>query len=501
MRIKALLGTLMMSAVVLAGCAADDSTGETQDTRDVPEVPEVPAATAVHRVSGNVTAPDLPIPAGLVPVGTGRYIGTSTFEPSIGADADGCLYMTSYRGTGTGTRIYKSCDQAESWADIGPNLIADGPQGDEPCFRNSNDPFVHVDMDTGRVFSSDLHALVTSTLHYTDDQGDSWTCNVLGGGVPPGVHDHQSITTGTPRTVPTVGYDNVVYYCVNRVSDSWCSASYDGGLGFGPAVTVFAGVANRGPVGGDPLESFCGGLTGHVETDNAGRVFFPKNQCGQAQVGVSEDDGLMWTTHVIDATVGVQAHEVRIAADDADNVYAFWIGADDLPYLSISRDHGVTWEGPHQVGPPDLTAAGRPAIAAGAEGNVVVAYIGMTVEGGRQDPAQEMAWYAYMGVLYDAHEGDPTVFTVKAKEDPIDIGRDCASARCGGIGDFIDATVDRDGRPWAAFGDQCTEGCEDGLDGNVGFVGTLDTGKSMLGDAALLPLDTVAVPANATADP
>lgn len=449
---------------------------------------------APREAGGNATAafvfksnPDL------IPVGAARYLPVSTFEPTIGSDNEGCLFFTHFRGTGTGTRIFMSCDQGAAWTEIGPNL----PTG-QVCFPNSNDPYVHVDRDTGRVFASDLHALVSSTLHYTDDKGGSWQCNPGGGGVPPGVHDHQTVATGEPRTVTTVGYENVVYYCVNRVADSVCSSSLDGGIGFGPLILVYPGVESPGE--GQPPE-LCGGLHGHVETDHAGRVLLPKGQCGKPEVAVSENDGITWSRAIVSSDTGISGHEVRVAADLADNLYAFYIGDDGLPYLSVSTDNGGSWRTPWMVAPPGVTATSFPAVYAGADGKVAVAYIGLTHEAGYDAPAEEMAWNAYVSILYNATDDDPLIATVLANDptDPIARGN-CGNTRCGGLGDFIDMTIDPEGRPWAAFADMCRGACIAGdppenAGGTVAFVGTILQGESLMSDLPLTKLEALPVPA------
>ena len=493
MRVPAALLALLF--VAFAGCIEDDEPTNDPATEPSGRPLAGPTAAVFHRANETGAFPvDVALDADLVPVGTTRPIGDSTFEPTIGSDSDGCLYMTSFRGAGTGTRITMSCDQGASWDIIGPDL----PGGVGPCFPNSNDPYVHVDRDTDRVYSSDLHALLTSTLHYSDDQGASWTCNALGGGLPPGVHDHQTIATGAPRLLVPVGYENMVYYCVNRVIDSVCASSLDGGLGFGPFILVYPGLESPGE--GAPPE-LCGGLHGHVETDHAGRVYLPKGQCGRVEVAVSGDDGLTWRRSVVSATTGISGHEVRVAADTADNMYAFWIGGSGdggqggKPFLSVSRDHGLTWTQPIMVGPPELTTAGLPAVYAGNEGRVAFAYVGITNEGGRDSDPATRTWNGYIGVVYDALSPDPVVATVTANDpaDPLHRGQSCWSDRCGGLGDFIDITITPAGRPWAAFSDQCDEACAaDPAAGNSGgsrgVVGTFATGRSLTTGESLAPL-------------
>lgn len=495
---------VLLLSVTLAGCA-DDPSSSGDDGDDAPlgsaRPIDLPTAAVFHAAGGNgsIEVPVL-LDEALVPVGGLAYTGFTTFEPTVGSDSDGCLYMTHFRGTGTGTRIVMSCDLGGNWTDIGPDL----PTG-EPCFPNSNDPYVHVDRDTDRVFSSDLHALVSSTLHFTDDQGESWTCNALGGGLPPGVHDHQTIATGTPRTLTTVGYDNMVYYCVNRVADSVCASSVDGGLGFGPFVLVYPGVESPGEGAAPEL---CGGLHGHVETDHAGRVYLPKGQCGNVEVAVSEDDGLTWSRSVLSTETGVSGHEVRVAADEADNMYAFWIGANTeggqggKPFLSVSTDHGQTWSEPQMVAPPEVTTAGLPAVYAGAEGMVAFAYAGVTTEGGRDSDPDSRMWNGYLGVSYDALNLTPTFATVSVNDpaDPLHVGQSCWSDRCGGLGDFIDVAIDGEGRPWAAFSDNCDADCAadpsgGNSGGSQGVLGTFTSGRSLRTGEALPSLE-LGVPAS-----
>ena len=495
----------LLALTTLSGCAADDASEDDEAPMGSAR-PLALANAAVYHLApatpelNSTLALVVKADLDLVPVGAARYLPVSTFEPTIGSDPDGCLFFTHFRGTGTGTRIFMSCDQAATWQEIGPGLPI-GVAGAQPCFPNSNDPYVHVDRDTGRVFASDLHALVTSTLHYTDDKGESWQCNPIGGGLPPGGQDHQTVATGKPRNLQTIGYENIVYYCINRVADSTCASSLDGGIGFGPQILVYPGVESPGD--GQP-PTLCGGLHGHVETDHAGRVLMPKGQCGHPEVAVSEDDGLTWDRAIVSSETGVRGHEVRVAADLADNLYAFYIGADDLPYLGVSTDHGQSWRTPLMVAPPGVTVASFPAVYAGADGKVAVAYIGLTDPLGYETPGENMTWNAYMTIVYDALAETPLLATVLANDpsDPIARGP-CGNTRCGGLGDFIDLTIDPEGRPWAAFADMCRGDClqpgaAENAGGTIAFTGTLLQGESLLGPLALTKLEPLPVPAPST---
>lgn len=495
------LAVMAVALLSFAGCAdnADDREGDGERFEPSQHPLDLPTAAYYHTPPREFGGPAMyalvtPGNASLVPVGGANYLPVSTFEPSIGSDPDGCLYFshsfTRPEGTASGTRIFMSCDQGLTWKEIGPYL----PVGGQDCLANGTDPYVHVDRDTGRVFASDLHFLLSSTLHFTDDKGATWTCNPAGAGTPPGVHDHQSVATGPSRVLSTVGYDNVVYYCVNRVADSACSSSLDGGVGFGPLIPVYPGVES--PSEGE-VPVLCGGLTGQVETDHAGRVLLPKNQCGHPEVAVSEDNGLTWTRHIVSTITGVQGlgHMVRVAADQADNLYAFYIGADGLPYLARSDTNGRSWNDPWMVASPGVTATGFPAVYAAGENRVAFAYIGMTHPSGYEAPVEEMAWNAYIGIIENASEDHPTIATVTANHpgDPIDRGRPCGRIWCTALGDFIDLTITPEGRPYASFADMCFKECStpegtQSTGGTYGFAGTFMSGPSLLDGTPLTPM-------------
>jgi hypothetical protein len=477
MRSTPIAAIIVIASMVLSGCLTgenpSDKKGDTNPTGNLP-LPKITGftGTGLVRDLGNLT------PA----LGTLFYTGSNAFEPTIGITKTGTMFMTAFGG---GANIVRSTDEGATWQVVTAQL----PTGTTNP-PNSNDPYVYVDYDTGRVFTNDLQALICSWMNFSDDEGKTWTTNPIGCGLPPGVHDHQTIGTGKPRTVTTTGYPNVVYYCVNRVADSVCATSLNGGLTFGPLIPTFLGVEPSR--GGDPtqLNGFCGGLHGHVKSAPDGTTYLPKGQCRVPMVAVTEDDGLSWKQYNINTTVGVTGHEVAVAIDSAGNVYALWQDTLGKMRLAASKNKGVTWGPAFDVSPPGVTATDFPAITAGDAGRVAFAFAGTNVTGGYKGQMAAAEWHAYIGVSVDALSDDP-LFQVTATNpvnDPVTIGA-CGRSRCPGIGDFIDIAIDPKGRPWAAFSDGCTggKGCARPTIGK-GFAGTLVTGPTLRGELGPLPM-------------
>lgn len=523
-----LLLTVLMLGAPLTGCIGGD---ETVDPASLPDGAPGELPSKVHLPGGvDTDLGDLPAAAG-----AWLALDRSAVEPTLGFTSDGTIF---YAAAGfehgpevcqgpvcaqlPATHLLRSSDGGQTWEDVTPRL----PNGDEnPPI--TGDPYVYVDRTTDRVFMLDMNPPLTcSQLSFSDDKGETWTTQPVACTGNPPIYDHQTINSGPPAMTPTAGYENVVYQCINRITDSQCARSLDGGLTFSSGTPVFAGYdpqqANVSAItSGDPgqvfsgaFEGLCGGLHGHVQVSPTdGTVILPRNHCGTPMVGLSQDDGLTWETVEVAGYQTYSGHEAAVAFDAAGNAYFVTMEETGRMMLSISQDSGQTWSDPIDVTHPDVTAAHLPTIAAGDEGNVVVAYTGTeNLPMGYKNPDFEdgynssedeainnATWNGYIGVITDALADQPTIQTVLVNHpsEPLVRGY-CGPGRCPGMYDFIDVEVSPDGRPYAAFVDACTGICdtEDGTwehsqGGNMSFagaVGTLQTGPALIGGGSLDPL-------------
>lgn len=479
---------LLVSLTTIAGCLGGDGTDD--GGQDVLPAPADPL-DAVHHIAGEVPA----LLEGATQAATGTYydLGVETLEPTVGATSTGGVFMTVLKGFGTS--IYRTMDKGQTWEDMGPYT-----SGEVNQVPNTNDPYLYVDPWTDRLIKFDMHALTCMSFEYSDDDGETWSVVTPACGLPPAAQDHQSLASApAPDGVTTVGYPNVLVYCVNRgpnVAGSWCSSSFDGGLAWTPLAPGFPAATPQ-----------CLGVHGHMVGDSDGLILRPGVGCGDMPtVWISGDGGITWSENPIGGETGVFGHDVGVAADEANNLHAFWIGDDRMPYYATSIDHGATWTAPVNVAPPGVTAIALPAVAAGAEGRAAWTYIATTDalevdDGGGLSPEGNISWSGMIGFTTDGLSEQVAVSTVAVNmpDDALDISnRDCGSARCGGFVDFIDIAIDAEGRPWAAFSHNrkvCPDSpflpCE-GED--FGIMGTLTQGPPLRGEMDALEVLTPGKP-------
>lgn len=388
-------------------------------------------------------------------------VGREAAEPTIGVDKQGIAYYAagafdslpqgSPRQTAR-TELYRSKDGGKTWEDITNNLGRDSSP-------TTLDPYVYLEEDSGRLFNLDL-LLAGAFIARSDDQGETFSPSLVTG--DPLVNDHQTIFAGPvpagfpfPATDPA--FPEFLYYCFNRVADSACQRSMDGGqtwvrsgepafLGLDPAAD------NE-----DNFLGFCGGLHGHITTDKDGRIFLPKGHCGRPWVAISEDAGTTWERVQVAADVSMLDNQSAVATDDEGNVYYVWYdGFQNLPYLAVSTDHGKTWGPPQMIAPPGVHEVNWPTVAAGAAGRIVVTFPGTT---STDTTDLSRPWDMYVVTSTDALSPNPTFQSTIANVPGDPMHRGECDGRCGNVFDFLDVVVapTDGGTVWGTAVDTCTE--------------------------------------------
>ncbi|HYX41248.1 MAG TPA: sialidase family protein [Pyrinomonadaceae bacterium] len=370
-------------------------------------------------------------------------LGNASGEPSIGANwKTGKVMFEAQLQTLRVTFNDTVSPATATWVNVSPNTSI-----------TSLDPILFTDHTTGRTIVSQLSG-TTSLSSYSDDDGTTWTPNE-GGGMTSGV-DHQTVGGGPfapPLTGGTSVYPNAVYYCSQQLYTAFCAMSPDGGLTYGPTVPLYT--------------TECGGIHGHVKVAPDGTVYVPNHNCGDNQgVAVSNDNGVTWAVHKVvdndptndigdsvpsdwDPSIGI--------ATDGTVYYGYKTGGGNA-HIAVSHDKGLTWANDTDVAPGLVRNSAFPAVVAGDPDRAAYAFLGTDKPGG--DPAA--VWYLYVAFTYD---GGRSWLTVNATpNDPVQRGTICS----GGLGctggdrnllDFIDTTIDAEGRVLVAYADGCTGAC------------------------------------------
>jgi hypothetical protein len=382
----------------------------------------------------------------------GRFyrLGINGWEPTIGVDDKGRIFYQARHAT-LEPHVVRSTNEGHTWKIVSPMLAG------QPVQPISLDPLLHLDKDTGRVWTNNIPPTLTcQPISFTDDAGETWTNTGICGHF-----DHQTIFSGPPPEDgdQPIGYPNVVYYCaINLVmlsgtsTATTCGRSLDGGLtwihtGEPAYLTPLSGAEQDGL-------PWCDGAVGHGFVGDDGTVYLPRGWCGQPFLSYSKDEGLTWDQVQV-AENGAKGHEAGIAADSKGNLYYTWIGGDDLPYLAISRDGGKKWSDPMMIGPPGIKRSSLPAIDIGDDGKIALTYIGSETPGKEKNST----WNGYITMTADALAKNPIFYTgtMNSPSDPLHRGEGCGDVRCHSLGDFFDVSIGPDGTPWVAFVDACWE--------------------------------------------
>jgi hypothetical protein len=331
------------------------------------------------------------------------------------------------------------------------------------------DPILTGDPVTGRVWAMQLTG-GQSTTDYSDTDGETWT-PAVSGGIASGP-DHQGMGVGPyPTTVPGSLiahplYPNAVYYCSQAVGAAFCARSDDGGLTYGPNIEIYNSVLNR-----------CVGLHGHPKIAPDGTVYVPDKGCGLdipvigaglVSVAVSEDAGITWQVRSVpDSSGGLTSKgDPGVAIDKNNKVYLAYQNLNNNHlYVAVSTNRGVNWAPSVDVGAlAGINYSVFPSMVAGDSGRAAVAFFGSPYNGpdtDYQSITHPGVWYLYIATTYD---GGNTWFVANGTpNNPIQGAFGGISN--GGDGrnhyDFIDATIDRDGRVIASNSIGCSASCPD----------------------------------------
>jgi hypothetical protein len=310
-----------------------------------------------------------------------HHAGGDTVETPQGKEAPiPCVTATGFHTsevsivvTNAGTILFRPAWETETIGmPIGAIRSVDGGASWEKPQTQSLDTNMWVDRQTDRVFwiSCGGHCPI-SRFEISDDDGKTW---FPGGRILN--FDHVEIFTGPPTENLKhlmQGYPNVVYACMGHKGLK-CERSLDGGMTWGPELDI-PYPPGLEAVQGPAHDCSAFGLQGVVGLD--GTVYVPYGPCNRPYLAISHDEGDSWQLVAVANTEFIGYGYPTLGIDEQENLYAAWVGASDrLPYLAISRDHGLHWGTPLKIGAPGVNETAIPYLVAGARGQVAVTYYG-----------------------------------------------------------------------------------------------------------------------------
>lgn len=299
-----------------------------------------------------------------------------------------------------------------------------------------------------------------SLLSWSDDDGLTWVTQEIGGDT----WDWPKVLAGAPRTGPVEGdHPNIMYFfgthpfLLGPLRKVY--RSRDGGRTWQPTANV----------AGDALEAGYGTVApdGTIYIDEPyflagiGRLRgspyrYRWREQGKLRLLISRDEGDSWEHRVIpDARAPLALYGIqRVAVDSEGTVYFAWHDRrDNLPYLSYSRDGGITWSERVMVAPPGVRRVHfQVQIAAREPGHVAISYYGTrhrlglpsliyVPDGRRHD--------GFITETFNATDPEPVFRTVQVNDpsEPLMPRARIADGAGEGQGIAFDST----GAPWATF--------------------------------------------------
>lgn len=427
----------LRAAVLLVAAALLLPLGSSTESGDVVGASQPPASDFVVHVA---------------PSGMGNFAG----EPSIGVNrASGNVMYQALTETLRVTFDDSVSPATATWTAVQPLQTS----------ITNNDPILFTDPATGRTYAGGLNP-PCSVLAMTDDDGQTWQ-PVGNACALPGV-DHETIASGPWRGAPPAQatHPRALYYCVHELVQM-CATSADGGLTFGPALPINTGLE-------------CLGLFGHVKVAADGRAYVPGRACTdetgaeRAAVTRTETNGLTWLTFTVPGSdLAPNGFDSSVATTPSGFLYLAWEGANGHPYVAHSRTRGQSWSAPVDiVAGTGIETATFVAAVAGDDDRAAVAFLGTRDEGDAFAADFTGTWDLYVARSIDS---GATWSVQQVTTDPVQRGLICAGGTVGcpvdpatgaqlsrNLLDFIDATIDAEGRILVAFADGCVGDCVQG---------------------------------------
>jgi hypothetical protein len=417
------------------------------------------------------------LPAGSrLPVACAEPTGYATSESTLAVSGSGALV---YSPAETENSMARSIDGGASWQITYPAV-------EQPTtLWNTVDPDLIADRRTGRLFWAHatgptrsegslggagllIAAAYGFQVYTSGDNAQTWSTADYST-APTG--DWEKVFVGPPPPASTgaaqpVGYPDVVYLCANSPLEvsgpgRLCYKSLDGGATF--TVAGYTSPTASNPADICPPLNFNTGVV-----DSGGTTYQPVDCQSSAYIVVSHDEGATYTWIPMPAAptgTPVSGTNLKLAVDDADNLYAIWT-ANGLLYLAVSRDGAHSWSAPMMVAAPGVGSVALPAIAAAAPGHVAVTYYAS------KDPSAQLL-SAYITQTSDATDPQPLFYSGALNDPAHPIFHDYGlsdSPRA----DFVGGAFDSAGtRFWAGVVKQLGPPDSSGYIQTTGYVGML----------------------------
>lgn len=360
------------------------------------------------------------------------------------------------------------------------------------------DPFLFTDSVTGRTFVSQL-VPPCSIASYTDSDGEppvaglptatAWTPST-GCGVGSNF-DHQTVSAGPlpAGLVSTYGPNRAVYYCSQVVVEATCSRSLDGGITFPQSGVMYTlSLVGEG----------CTGLHGHLRIAPDGTAYMPNFSCTDADGGeraalVVADPGPVLSFDIrllpTSTTTPDFDSDPAVGIDAAGTAYMAFEDATSNMNVAVTKDRAFTYTDIQDIGKPfGIKNATMPKVVGGSAGRAAVTFLGTPTEAplatddipennlrsfdpDRGDP--KGGWHLYIAHTYDSGKNWTVVDATPT--DPVQRGciwwgnvaadripegdASCSSNPERNLLDFIDMTVDKQGRVLVGYADGCVGPC------------------------------------------